>query len=69
MPRKPVFNFGEPISQSESLAVKKRLRPEMTPAGRRKPWNVVVQFLPPMRLEHEVNRLRGYAFDSNEVLT
>lgn len=64
------FQLGEPIPKHEAVAVLTRLVPDVK--RRRKVLrntNKAIAMLNstvPQRLEHEVNRLRGWAFDGGE---
>lgn len=55
--------IGEPITAAEYLAIRDRIFGRRFPHGH--PDRVVAGMVAlfPMRLEHEMNRLRGLAFD------
>lgn len=63
------YTYGDPITPQEYLALRNQFT---TKARRRRFMPSPSQFLAafhanaPMLLEHEVNRLRGYAFDGGE---
>lgn len=61
--RKP-YEYGDPISPEEYVAVRDRLLPDRS---REYPADDVLRALNeimPMRLQHEVERLRGRALDA-----
>lgn len=66
MERPTPYIYGAALSEDECLAVRTRLA---TKASKQQPAAVVWKVLHdaiPNRLAHEVNRLRGIAFDSGE---
>jgi hypothetical protein len=64
MPKPKPFKYGDPLTEQEAVALRKRLI-----AGRRVPLTKFLAALHsylPQRLEFEVDRLRGLAFDIGE---
>ena len=64
------YVYGDTITKSEFMKVRRRLAPKAGKRLRRATQDKVVaamHHLAPNRLEHEVNRLRGIAFDSGEA--
>ena len=57
---------GDPITQGEYRAIVKLFFPKQHIRGKMKDVLKRISDYRPMRLEHEVNRLRGFAFDIGE---
>lgn len=68
-PRPPLYAFGDPLSPEEADAVIKKLVPKKKFRKKRTPAVIIAalhQYVPNL-FDHEVNRIRGYAFDSGEA--
>lgn len=69
MDRAPAFSFGDDYTAEEFVLVVTRLVPNMPPKMRKQPAIITWQQLAnvnKLRVEHEVNRARGWAYDSGE---
>lgn len=64
--QRPRFTTGEQVAKSEMCKVVARLLPEKKKPKILKTFGALTEFVP-ARVEHEVNRIRGYAFDSGEA--
>lgn len=70
MLRPVAFIFGEPLSPSEFATARNRIVPRWRVRCPRMPAAAMLAAMhhfTPHRLEHEVNRKRGLAFDSGEA--
>jgi hypothetical protein len=67
----PVFNLGEPLHEHEVVAVYERVFEHQPPHNldRRTLPTAILAYVSKLRFEFEVNRLRGHAFDYDELVS
>lgn len=64
--RPPCYVYGSPITAQEVAAIKARFFPGKQIIAPAAAMLAGIHARFPMRLEHEVNRLRGWAFDAGD---